>query len=334
MVDMRNAKTTIISEGCDPAVAEAIKQFHDRWQPYSSSSRQHPIVRLIEELIDPALATYTEKLPLRYLGHIPGAGTGMGLGGIIRLVGFDAMVPLQRELQRRFIRQEDCASARDKRFAATIESLFELIWACACKQPVESPLRGSDGKARGLNGRRRQGFCRFCGELTALASFAGDESQLRGAADTLRLSSLYCAAHQPKLLNGAWNPAYRQAKRSVAQFDLEFARLKRQCAKRSNPRAAASGDKLVDGYFFHYMLVQTLQPADMAELRNLARLMVDSKLSDTKKKMLMLQYTGINQSEIAEQLSINDERPMTRQAVSKALKTLPSIPATFHLKEQ
>lgn len=333
MVDMRNARTTIISKDCDPTVAEAIKQFHDRWHPYSSSSRQHPIVRLIEELIDPAVAAYMARLPLRYLGHVPGAGTGVGLSGIIRLVGFDAMVPLQRELQRRFIRQEDCTSARDKRFAATIESLFELIWACACKRPVESPLRGSDGKPRGLNGRRRQGFCRFCGELTALASFAGDESQLRGAADTLRLSSLYCPAHQPKLLNGAGNPVYRQAKRSIEQFDLELARLRRQCAKRSSPHAAASGDKLVDGYFFHYMLGQTLQPADMAELRDLARLMVDSKLSDTKKKILMLQYSGLNQSEIAEQLSSNDQRSLTRQAVSKAIKTLAFTPATLHLKK-
>lgn len=77
------------------------------------------------------------------------------------------------------------------------------------------------------------------------------------------------------------------------------------CAKRATPHAAASGDKLVDNYLFHYMLGQTLQPADITELRNLARLMVDSKLSDTKKKILMLQYSGLNQSEIAEQLLSN-----------------------------
>ncbi|MBH4465404.1 LuxR family transcriptional regulator [Pseudomonas aeruginosa] len=331
---MKKAPTTIISEGCDPTVAEAIKQFHDRWQPYSASSRQHPIVRLIEELIDPAVATFSAKLPLRYLGHIPGAGTGVGLSGIIRLIGFDAMVPLQRELLRRFIRQEDRTSARDKRFTATLESLFELIWACACKQPMESPLRGSDRKARGLNGKRRQGFCRFCGALTALTSFAGDGAQLRGADDTLRLSDQYCVAHQPKLPNGAGNPAYRQAKRSIAQFDLELARLSQQCAKRSKPHAAASGDKLVDNYFFHYMLGQTLQPADMAELRNLARLMVDSKLSDAKKRILMLHFSGLNQSEIAEHLSSRDQRPLTRQAISKALKALASIPSTLHLKRR
>ncbi|WP_254617673.1 hypothetical protein [Pseudomonas aeruginosa] len=97
-----------------------------------------------------------------------------------------------------------------------------------------------------------------------------------------------------------------------------------------HPRAAASGDPLVDEYFFHYMLGQTIQPADIAELRDLARLMVDSKLSDTKKRILMLQHLGLNQSEIAEQLVGNGQRPLTRQAVSKAIA---SIPKNFHLKQ-
>ncbi|WP_261539944.1 hypothetical protein [Burkholderia multivorans] len=146
----------------------------------------------------------------------------------------------------------------------------------------------------------------------------------------LELSHQYCEGHRPKLTNGEWNPAYRQAKRSVAQFDLELARLNRQCAKRSTPHAAASGDPLVDDYFFHYMLGQTLQPADIAGLRNLARLMVDSKLSDTKKRILMLQHSGLNQSEIAEQLLGKGQRPLTRQAVSKAIA---SIPKSFNLRQ-
>ncbi len=70
---------------------------------------------------------------------------------------------------------------------------------------------------------------------------------------------------------------------------------------------------------------QTLQPADKAELRNQARLMVDSRLSDRKKQMLMLQWSGLNQSEIARRLGIE------RQAVSKALA---SIPAMFQLKKK
>jgi len=318
MVDMKNDPTIVIWEGCDPTVSEAIEQFEDRWRPYSASSRRYPIVGLIQELIDPAVAAYTATLPQRYLGHIPGAGTGVGLSGIIRLVGLDAMVRMQRQLLRQFIKTEDRQTPRDRRFVATLESLIGLVWDCACKRPVKSKVRDTR-----LNGERLQGFCRFCGSLAELTSFAGgsDDPKADDPEEKLRLSSLYCLDHRPKLPSGAWNPVYRQARRSLAQFDLELARLNQQCAKPATAQVK-SGDQLVDSYFFHYVAGQTLQPADKAELRNQARLMVDSKLSDRKKQMLMLQRSGLNQSEIARKLGIE------RQAVSKALA---AIPAMFRL---
>ena len=318
MVDMKNDPTIVIWEGCDPTVSEAIEQFEDRWRPYSASSRRYPIVGLLQELIDPAVAAYTATLPQRYLGHIPGAGTGVGLSGIIRLVGLDAMVRMQRQLLRQFIITEDRQTPRDRRFVATLESLIGLVWDCACKRPVKSKVRDTR-----LNGERLQGFCRFCGSLAELTSFAGgsDDPKADDPEEKLRLSSLYCLDHRPKLPSGAWNPVYRQARRSLAQFDLELARLNQQCAKPATAQVK-SGDQLVDSYFFHYVAGQTLQPADKAELRNQARLMVDSKLSDRKKQMLMLQWSGLNQSEIARKLGIE------RQAVSKALA---AIPAMFRL---
>ena len=318
MVDMKNDPTIVIWEGCDPTVSEAIEQFEDRWRPYSASSRRYPIVGLIQELIDPAVAAYTATLPQRYLGHIPGAGTGVSFSGIIRLIGLDAMVRMQRQLLRQFIKTEDRQTPRDRRFVATLESLIGLVWDCACKRPVKSKVRDTR-----LNGERLQGFCRFCGSLAELTSFAGgsDDPKADDPEEKLRLSSLYCLDHRPKLPSGAWNPVYRQARRSLAQFDLELARLNQQCAKPATAQVK-SGDQLVDSYFFHYVAGQTLQPADKAELRNQARLMVDSKLSDRKKQMLMLQWSGLNQSEIARKLGIE------RQAVSKALA---AIPAMFRL---
>lgn len=318
MIDMKNDPTIVIWEGCDPTVSEAIEQFEDRWRPYSASSRRYPIVGLLQELIDPAVAAYTATLPQRYLGHIPGAGTGVGLSGIIRLVGLDAMVRMQRQLLRQFIKTEDRQTPRDRRFVATLESLIGLVWDCACKRPVKSKVRDTR-----LNGERLQGFCRFCGSLAELTSFAGgsDDPKADDPEEKLRLSSLYCLDHRPKLPSGAWNPVYRQARRSLAQFDLELARLNQQCAKPATAQVK-SGDQLVDSYFFHYVAGQTLQPADKAELRNQARLMVDSKLSDRKKQILMLQWSGLNQSEIARKLGIE------RQAVSKALA---AIPAMFRL---
>ncbi|UOB04626.1 LuxR family transcriptional regulator [[Acidovorax] ebreus] len=312
---MKNDPTIVIWEGCDPTVSEAIEQFEDRWRPYSASSRRYPIVGLIQELIDPAVAAYTATLPQRYLGHIPGAGTGVSFSGIIRLVGLDAMVRMQRQLLRQFIKTEDTQTPKDRRFVATLESLIGLVWDCACKRPVKSKVRDTR-----LNGERLQGFCRFCGSLAELTSFAGgsDDPKADDPEEKLRLSSLYCLDHRPKLPSGAWNPVYRQARRSLAQFDLELARLSQQCAKPATAQVK-SGDQLVDSYFFHYVAGQTLQPADKAELRNQARLMVDSKLSDRKKQMLMLQWSGLNQSEIARKLGIE------RQAVSKALAAIPAI---------
>jgi hypothetical protein len=83
-----------------------------------------------------------------------------------------------------------------------------------------------------------------------------------------------------------------------------------------------SGDELIDSYFFQLMLCLTLQSADKAELRNLARRMVDSKLSDTKKKMLVLKQSGLSQTEIGKRILNAKQQPMTRQAVSKALGSI------------
>ncbi|WP_285422458.1 LuxR family transcriptional regulator [Pseudomonas sp. efr-133-TYG-103a] len=314
MVDMKNTSTIAIWEGCDPTVSDAVTRFMDCWEPYSASAKRYPIVQLVEELIDPAVAAYTEALPSRYLGHVPGAGTGVAFSEITQLVGLDAMVRLQRKLLRAFILTEDAQSETDRRFIATLETLIELVWACQRKQPAKRDVRG-------LNGQRLRGFCRFCGTLAELASYADGEGA-RGADEQLRLSNLYCAAHRPKAPNGEWNPAYRKAKRSVGQFDLELTRLSRQCAVRGMAQAN-SGDELVDSYILHYILGQTLHAADEAELRNLARQMADSKLSDRKKQMLMLLQLDFNQSEIARRLGIE------RQAVSKAIA---SIPEVFRLK--
>lgn len=258
-------------------------------------------------------------------------------GGLAKLRG--ACVVREPEFQqatetlRQFIKTEDRQNSRDQRFIATLESLIGLVWDCACKRPKTS----ASTKGVSLNAQRKHGFCDLCRNLTEFSAFMAKvaEQQVNDAEledhKKLELSHQYCTGHRPKLTNGEWNPAYRQAKRSLAQFDLELGRINRQCAKRSNPHAAASGDQLVDGYFFHYFSGQILQPADKADLRNLARLMVDSKLSDTRKKILMLQHSGFNQSEIAEQLLGKEQRPLTRQAVSKAVA---SIPAMFHLKKK
>ncbi|MEH0876560.1 helix-turn-helix domain-containing protein [Pectobacterium cacticida] len=322
---MKNESKIVIWENCDPLTSEAIKQFEKRWQPYSASSRRYPIIRLIEEVIDPAVTAYKDTLPAHYSNYVAGAGTGTAFSEVIRLVGLDAMVRLQREMLRRFIQALEEQTSRDQRFIATIESLTGLVWDCASKRPQKS----TSIKGVNLNEQRKHGFFDLCGELTEFTSFltTASENHLNDIEFTdpkkLELSHQYCSTHRPRLINGEWNPTYRRAKRSLAQFNLELKRLNHQCANRGTPRAA-SGDPLVDSFFYYYMLGQTVQPADKSELRSQARLMTDSKLTDRKKQILALQHFGFNQSEIARKLGIG------RQAVSKALA---SIHEAFHLKQ-
>ena len=51
------------------------------------------------------------------------------------------------------------------------------------------------------------------------------------------------------------------------------------------------------------------------------------ELTDRKKQILILQWDGLNQSDIARKLGIE------RQAVSKALKSLATTPRMLQLKE-
>src|SRR5690606_1292737 len=312
-----------IWDECDPNVAQAITVFRERWKPYSMASRRYPILRLVEELIDPVVIEFAKPVLEQYPGHsIPGSSNGPSFSELARIMGFDTMVRNQKECLRRLMRFTDHKSAFDRRVVATCDSLIDLSLSCAAKRPKKSRPT-VDGVS--LNAERRQGFCRFCGNPTEMKHFLQNHQDVKGAViieiDQLRLSHQYCGAHRPKLISGEWNPAYKQAERSKAQFELELARLYRQCAKRGAPQAE-SGNPLVDKYFQVYISRTYLCTGDKPEIRNLARKMVDLGLTDRKKEILTLRWHSYNQSQIAEALGVS------RQSVSKALRTIPSI---YHL---
>ncbi|MCE0556703.1 transcriptional regulator [Motilimonas sp. E26] len=62
-----------------------------------------------------------------------------------------------------------------------------------------------------------------------------------------------------------------------------------------------------------------LGPTNIRELRNLARDMVDQRLTDDKKKMLVLRKRGLTQREIAEKLTVIFSKNYTHQGVSRSL---------------
>ena len=211
----------------------------------------------------------------------------------------------------------------DKCFTATIESLIELVSECASKRPKKS----SPAKGVTINSQRKLGYCEFCGNLTEYSKLISEISEFVANDNEFPvhekqvLSHRYCSDHRPKLINGLWNPKYRQGKRSLEQFNKELIRLRRQCAK-PHKANANTGDILIDTYFHEWIQGQTLTPADLDKLRNIARRMVDSKLTDTKKKIIILKHQGFNQFETAQVLEKNHYTTMTKQAVSKALASV------------
>lgn len=314
-------------EGCDPTIATAIKIFIERGSPYSIASRRYPILRLVQEVIAPAVAAYINSLPLSHKDYISGAD--IGFSELIKKVGFNVVAQAQKLLLRNFILTLARQTSLDKCLIATIESLIELVSECASKRPKKSP----PAKGLTINSQRKLGFCEYCGNQTEFSDFISEISEYAANDNELPdheklvLSHRYCSNHRPRLTNGRWNPKYRQGKRSFEQFNKELIRLRRQCAK-PNKANANSGDRLIDDYFFHWILAQTLTPADIGELRNIAQRMADSKFSDTKKRILILINQGFNQSEVAQILTENYHFSMTRQAVSKALA---SVRKEFHI---
>lgn len=69
----------------------------------------------------------------------------------------------------------------------------------------------------------------------------------------------------------------------------------------------------------------SLGPDDIDKIRNIARKMVNSRLSDNKKRMLVLSKKGFNQREITEIISSLIGKKLSHQAVSKAIKSVCTV---------
>ncbi|MHC1479305.1 LuxR family transcriptional regulator [Frateuria aurantia] len=275
----------------------------------------------MEELIDPPTRAYAAQLSRNRINYIPGAGAGVGLSAIARQVGLPTMLKVQRSLLTSFGSFREAQSAADNMLASTLETLIGLVTACLRKEIKLSALPNTP-----LRNGRRTGFCKFCGELaeyTAVSAgvknFDFHPENETGEDKTLRLSADLCEYHRPRFPDGRWNPAHQTAKRSFAQFELELLRFSRQSA-RLQLGQAQSGNAIVDAYIFLYVRKYGFQPADEAELRDHARLMVDRKLSDQKKKIVVLRKLGLSQQAIATEIGVE-----SRQAVSKALAAISDI---------
>src|SRR5690606_27494665 len=141
------------------------------------------IDRLIQQVIDPAVAAYAATLPSDLLHFLPGAGSGLSFSDICRLVGLNDVARLQRQLLRQFVSSHDARTDQGQQFVATLETLLALARACARKPPLTSRAKG-----KRVDKDRIHEFCRYCGSPTELAAYAN--SRLESDPDeTLQFSS-------------------------------------------------------------------------------------------------------------------------------------------------
>lgn len=293
-------------EDCAGVVVSAVKTFCDRWGPYSTKSARHSILSLFEELIDPAFAAYRAALP----DHHPGRRlfSDTSITELARHGGF----ALPEKAIRLILRQYTKIHGHDVEYKATLETLLEGVKRCKTKRPKTLPL--PSGRANRLYSEH----CEFCGTNTELAAKEKGSTRLgydgEGAA---RLSGKYCWKHRPKYLDGSRNERYLSAVRHKHDFEIELERLTLQVSALSKP-SAATGDSDLNLFYFKLLAPHPVYASDMCFLRNEARQIVDSHVSDQKKRIVVMRSNHYSLTAIAEKVGAK-----SRQAVAKALASIP-----------
>lgn len=304
-----------IWQNCDPGVRAAVERFIDRSGPFSLASKRYSFLRLIREELDEALAVYRDQLELKYmLFRVPGLCGQQPLSRIVNDVGVRATEDEVRRALRRFVDSMICEQDKaDVHFIDTAETLVEVLVHCRCKQP-----RRKKSTASHLNLQRPKELCCLCGEPSEYLQYFGDPDawDLVDEEEKQRLSHKYCHRHRPRFRDGTWNYEYRKAMRNREVFDLEASRLLRQSAQPAEVKPH-TGKLDVDLFIMNLIAQTTLQPADENKIRNLARRLVNYRISDRKKQILMLSASGFKQADIARRLGVS------RQAVSKTLASIP-----------
>lgn len=318
-------------ENSDKSVANAIRIFREKWHVYSEESKNHNIINLIKQLIDPVVSEYLSSLPNQYLSFCPISREKCNYSDLIKLRGFRYTADQIHVFLRDFV-DKSSHTEQDILFISTQDMLESLFMICEGKKPNRSKLAPDIW----LKPDKKTRLCALCGNPTEFSQFMHtwtehgyierenndrDNDEKAGKKKRPDLSTNYCLTHRPKLHDGSWNSLYKQAKRSSEQFEQEVLRLRRQLAH-PDRHNAKSGDRLVDEYFYYYMLDSSLDPTHVPELRNLARKMVDSRLTDNKKRMLVLRKQNMSNKQIGILLGEITGKPLSNQAVSKAISSL------------
>lgn len=351
---MNRSLVDFVWRGCDPQLAEAIRLFVERWEPFSIDSRRNSIFRLMREVIDPAwddlqmrfhgmtdgrmhlawqdyqweclsaepLATDTPTQSNERMTRIfrPCSGRIGGkyvLSEIGRKHGF---IALERFLRMMVYSMEGCTNAPPNE---CFDSLQNLARGCHSKRSAHKSHAPLKDDTRKMNSRRShlRELCEFCSQPTEFSAYRAGKSArgINRETDKLTFSSLYCSQHKARdSVTGAIRPAYLKVKRSESQYKEELERLDSQVTGGTKAAFAKSGNKMVDEYIRH-LIGFHLRDAELTDsrLREEARELVYRRITDRKKEVVMLLAFGASQADVARQLGTS------RQAISKVLTKVP-----------
>ena len=293
-----------IWKGCEKSIAIAINTFSDSFDPYSIQSTKHSLFSLLDECVEPAWREFLQNQP-----------TSMPIRIAIGLPPMSSIVRSEggfRELETSFKRL--IFWTKDTNLIATLESLGELALACRLKRPKKlTEERRTD--------RRPEEVCLWCGENTELFNSKQQiyKEGYHPDLDNVSLSAKFCFDHRPKYIGSKnINPRYLSALNNSKDFEKEFIRLELQCSSISEARAQ-SGDPDLDHFYLRIIAAKATFGDEESALKNEARKLIDKRIDDTKKRIIMLTAKGKTQDEISSLVGMN-----SRQAVSKALASVPS----------
>ncbi|WP_242618244.1 helix-turn-helix domain-containing protein [Edaphobacter modestus] len=315
-----------IYRGCNSRVASAVNMFSRQWARYSVRSRRYPIYVLLADIVDGAWRDYIATLPVAYLGRVLCEGQLLSI--IAERNGFPffddlfACVVNSTEGDRKL---NDWIRSRDgvlppvgefnleqihHEFRATVSTLRELASRCEGKEPKKIRV----GR---LNARRLKPYCELCGEATELGMILkGATWPLQDPNKKASLSARYCSSHRPKHHDGTWNPSYQRARRSKEKFEWEIFKIKHHTSNVPDI-SLAKGKGIGDPFLWNLAHQLDIVLFESDRIRNVARQLVDARISIRKRQAIMLLTAGISQSEIARRLGVS------RQAISKIASSEP-----------
>lgn len=323
MVDMKKILSKRRENFCDSAIRHATAAYLESMKSRPSRGRPISHPKRLKIIVDPAWKSYVDNLEVyQELKKILLSFTP---SQFVRENGFFKMEDWCIDTIRLFNSETLNSSSNPDVFGLkdTIAELRAFALECRLIQRSFEPVAPIQ-RSREFNTKQARWFCKDCGDLTEFRKYIQDEAEWgKYDEDLRRPSKTYCETHRPLLQEDqTTNSLHKRVARSHQTFEIELARLERQSSS-WRKLIAGSGCHYIDEFFRVIIEKNALYPDDESRIRDIARKLVDNRISDNKKRIMVLYRYGKNQSEIARILKIS------RQGISKSISQTKYI---FELK--